>query len=235
MPHRLTKLLISLSLLLTGYSSQADEGLSGQPLIDALQQGGYSIYFRHEKTDWSQSDDYMDSNERFSCDPSKMRQLSAEGKQRARDTGSGMRNAGIPVNEVIASPYCRCVETARLMNLASVTPSNAVMNLRVADYYGGRQAIIESAQALLATPTQPGFNRVIVAHGNVAQAATPVYPGEGEAVVFKAVGNGKFEVVARIPHQVVDKVDKAVIRLTLIKRFRECLFPVCSILILISL
>jgi hypothetical protein len=37
-----------------------------------------------------------------------------------------------------------------------------------------------------------------VAHGNVAQAATPVYPGEGEAVIFKPDGEGGFHYIARI-------------------------------------
>ncbi len=183
---------------LTTLGSQVSADSATDTLITSLQQGGYSIYFRHERTDWSLSDDFMQSDQRFSCDPAKMRQLSEQGRQRALNTGNAMRGAGIPVNEVISSPYCRCVQTAELMNLGTVTSSDAVMNLRVAEYYGGRQAIIESAQALLATPTTAGFNRVIVAHGNVAQAATPVYPGEGEAVIFKATGDGKFEVVGRI-------------------------------------
>ena len=84
------------------------------------------------------------------------------------------------------------------MQLGPVDKSEAVMNLRVANYYGGRQAIIEAAQNLLSTPTRPGFNRVIVAHGNVAQAATPIYPDEGEAAIFKADGNGGFKAVGRI-------------------------------------
>ncbi len=189
-------LLVSLILIIL--PGQASAQLSGEALIEALQQGGYSIYFRHERTDWNLSDDFMRSEERFSCDSTKMRQLSEEGRQRASDTGNAMRAAGIPVSEIIASPYCRCVETAELMDLGEVTPSDAVMNLRVAQFYGGREAIIKSAQALLATPTEPGFNRVIVAHGNVAQAATPVYPGEGEAVVFKAIDDGNFEVIGRI-------------------------------------
>ncbi len=196
--HPCTALLGLLVLMSTLGQVRAET--STESLIAALKQGGYSIYFRHERTNWSLSDDFMsDAQARFSCDPTKMRQLSEEGRQRARNTGDAMRHAGIPVNEVIASPYCRCLETAELMNVGTVISSNSVMNLRVASYYGGRQAIIDSAQALLATPTSPGFNRVIVAHGNVAQAATPVYPGEGEAVVFKATGDGQFQVIGRIP------------------------------------
>jgi len=72
------------------------------------------------------------------------------------------------------------------------------MNLRVAHDYGGREQIINQAKALLAQKPEAGGNRVIVAHGNVAREATPVYPDEGEGVVFEADANGGFKVIARI-------------------------------------
>ena len=59
--------------------------------------------------------------------------------------------------------------------------------------------MIESARRLLSTPPPPGANTVIVAHGNVARDATPVYPDEGEGVVFEPLGDGRFRVLARLP------------------------------------
>ena len=67
-------------------------------------------------------------------------------------------------------------ETARLMAVGPVEASTDVMNLRAAQYFGGRAAIVASARQLLASAPQPGSNRVIVAHGNVAREATPAYP-----------------------------------------------------------
>ena len=172
-----------------------------QVLITRLLQGGLNIYFRHEATNWSQQDHIQQARDWLSCDPEKVRQLSQQGRQRAAETGRFMHDLKIPVSEVLASPYCRTMETARQLGLGPVKPSTLVMNLRVASYFGGRQNIIDSARALLASPPTPGSNRVIVAHGNVAQAATPVYPDEGEAVVFKPDGKGGFNVIARIPPQ----------------------------------
>jgi hypothetical protein len=40
---------------------------------------------------------------------------------------------------------------------------------------------------------------VLVAHDNVLQAATAVYPQEAEALVFHPDGHGSDAVVARIP------------------------------------
>nr|MDJ0882297.1 histidine phosphatase family protein [Gammaproteobacteria bacterium] len=59
-------------------------------------------------------------------------------------------------------------------------------------------AVVASAKALLAQLPDPNTNTVVVAHGNVAQAATPIYPDEGEAVVFKSDGQGGFRFVGRL-------------------------------------
>lgn len=190
-----------LILLLIGGAAPAQDGaiLSGEPLVRALRQGGYNIYFRHAATDWSRSDRVREAGDWTSCDPSRIRQLSDQGRKTARAVGDAIRALEIPVAKVLASPYCRTVETAGLMDLGPVETTTDVMNMRVAEYFGGRAAIIRTARARLAAPTAPGANTVIVAHGNVAQASTPVYPGEAEGAVFLPDGNGGFSFVSRVP------------------------------------
>ena len=109
--------------------------------------------------------------------------------------GEAIRTLGIPVGRVLASPYCRTVETARLLGLGEVETTTDIMNLRVADFFGGREVIAERARARLAVTPPAGTNTVLVAHGNVARLATGVYPGEGEAAVFRPLGDGGFEYV----------------------------------------
>ncbi len=170
-------------------------------LISALRGGGYSIYFRHEATDWSQSDQVTARDDWLNCSPDRMRQLSNRGRDRAARIGRAMRALGIPVSKLYSSPYCRCMETARLMNLGPVIATAEVMNLRVADYFGGRSAIVQSARALLSREPAAGTNHVIVAHGNVARESTPVYPDEGEGVVFRPNAAGGFDVIGRVSAQ----------------------------------
>ena len=201
--------IIVLLLLIAGMpfvaeraAAQASAELTGRDLVAALRNGGYNIYFRHVATDWSRSDDLRQAGDWLDCDPTRMRQLSDAGRADARAIGEGMRGLGVPVVEVLASPYCRTMETARLMNLGPVAASTDVMNLRAAEYFGGRAAIVGTAQRLLSSPPPPGSNRVIVAHGNVAASATPAYPGEGEGLVFKPSGNGEFHLIGRVaPHR----------------------------------
>jgi phosphohistidine phosphatase SixA len=171
---------------------------SDRSLVDALRDGGFNIYVRHAATDWSQQDLVSEHGDWLSCNGAEIRQLSDQGRKTAKALGAALRRLQIPVSEVLASPYCRTMETARLLQLGEVQPSNAVINMRVASYFGGPDAVIESARRLLGSAPRGQGNRVVVAHGNVARLATPVYPGEAESVVFRPDGSGRFDVVARL-------------------------------------
>jgi phosphohistidine phosphatase SixA len=192
------RVIFLLTCLLAAGPLAADSQLDDLELVQALRAGGYNIYFRHVATDWSQSDDVREVDDWRSCDPLRMRQLSTAGRDAARAIGVAMRRLAIPVDEVLASPYCRTVETATLMELGKVNESMQVMNLRAAGYVGGRASVVANAQALLASPPGAAGNRVIVAHGNVAREATPAYPGEGEALVFEPDATGGFVLRGRI-------------------------------------
>ncbi len=195
------KSFAALLLIVAGIAdgrAQTEPLLDGPDLIVALKQGGYNIYFRHAQTDWAQDDYINKAGDWNSCDPAQLRQLSEEGKQVASSVGAAIRALRIPVGKVFSSPYCRCVQTAEFLAAGPVTTTTDVMNLRVAEYFGGRDAIIKRAQKRLATDPVAGTNNIFVAHGNVAREATPVYPGEAEAVVFRPDQKGGFLFVARI-------------------------------------
>ena len=195
---RYLKRVLLAAVLSTLAVAQAVAELSEAALVEALRGGGFNLYFRHAATDWSQDDDVRAAGDWTSCDPARIRQLSERGRATARAIGDAMRSLAIPVGKVLASPYCRTVETAELMDLGAVETTTAVINLRVADYFDGREAVVASARALLAVPPAEGTNTVIVAHGNVARLSTPVYPDEAEGVVFQADGAGGFRFVGRL-------------------------------------
>ena len=187
-----------LVLLCNTVEAESRQLLSDDKLIHALQKGGFNLYFRHERTDWSQQDYINQSGDWLSCDGNRIRQLSSKGRSRAIETGKAIRALKIPIGQIISSPYCRTVDTAKLMNLGKVITSTDVMNLRVAEYFGGRISIVKKAQNLLSSFPTPNTNTVIVAHGNVARESTPAYPDEGEALVFKPEGSGGFVLIGRL-------------------------------------
>ena len=194
-------------LLLSGFApfdhaaAQLTAEFEGKALVDALREGGYNIYFRHAATDWSQNDQVSKAGDWDSCDSSRMRQLSKDGRQTAGTIGEGMRALEIPVGQIFASPYCRTVQTARHMRLGSVETTTDIMNMRVAEYFGGTAVIAERIRRRLSMHPPAGTNTVLVAHGNVLVTATDVYPQEAEAIVFRPEGKGKYAFVARISPQ----------------------------------
>ena len=117
------------------------------------------------------------------ADCAKQRNLTERGRDEARQIGSAIRQLRIPVDEVLASPFCRTKETASLA-FGRATPSTEV-------FAGGLAKV-------LATPPSPGSNRVIVSHGNpFFSVVGPPRLAEGEAAVVKPA-NGAYTTIARI-------------------------------------
>ena len=85
--------------------------LAGAPLLKALREGGYVLYFRHTATDFGQNDEKMTGYE----DCAHQRNLTAAGRTEARAIGAAIRSLGIPIGDVLASPFCRTKETGALM------------------------------------------------------------------------------------------------------------------------
>ena len=156
-------------------------------LFEQLRQGGYVLYLRHTSTDFSQNDARMTSYE----DCANQRNLTDRGRDEARAIGEHVKRLKIPIGEVLASPLCRTMETARLaFGTARAT----------GDARGGpvEAARYEALRKLLSTAVPKGTNRVISSHGNPFYAlAGPPYLAEGEMAVVKPEGE-RFSVVGRI-------------------------------------
>jgi hypothetical protein len=163
---------------------------SSASLLTALRGGGYIVYFRHTATDFTQNDDKMTGFE----DCASQRNLTDGGRTDARAIGAAIRALGIPIGEVLASPFCRTRETAELI-FGRATVSAAVRG-GPATSEGGRY---NDLKALFARPVTGKVNLAISSHGNpfAAVAGTP-YLAEGEAAVIEPLGDTRFRTVARI-------------------------------------
>lgn len=185
--------LVSTAVLAEGRVSSPDpaRALEGAALVKALRAGGLTLYFRHTATDFSQNDAGMKGYDECAL----QRNLSDAGRRQAREVGEWVRKLGLPVGEVIASPFCRTMETGRLM-FGRAEPSTVVRG-----YEGASSANADYSKlvALLASPpAKAGTLRMITSHGNPFRAiAGPPHLAEGEAAVLAPAG-GDFVVVARI-------------------------------------
>ena len=163
--------------------------LSGARLALALKSGGFTLYFRHAATDHSQAD----RNQSAFDECSLQRNLSEAGRGDARIVGEAMRAMQLAVSEVISSPYCRTMDTARLM-LGRATASRDAIGHTTPSGKPDYSAL----EKILATPPEGARLRMIVSHGNPLQAiAGGPELAEGEAAVIRGDG-ARWTIVARI-------------------------------------
>lgn len=189
--------ILGVCFLPNTYANENQE-ITRLDLLHQLKAGGFNIYFRHAETDWSQIDQIEEPGDWTSCKPNRVRQLSGQGRENSIRVGKAIRALALPIGKVFSSPYCRAIETAKLMGIGGVEATNDIINLRVAEYFGGRNAVIKTARRLLATEPADGTNLILVGHGNVALGATEIYPEEAEGLVFRPDGAGGFEYITRL-------------------------------------
>lgn len=150
------------------------------------------IFMRHGKTDVlgrdAQSFDFAECG--------RQRGLSPAGVEASREVGAAFSHLRIPVGDVLASPYCRCMETARLA-FGRITPSNELLVQHQASGW-----TMENAAAALkrmsATPPRPGTNTILVGHVFNALHGFDLRLEEGESVVAVPDGKGGFSIAGRI-------------------------------------
>ena len=158
----------------------------------ALRQGGHVALMRHADAPGGAGDPPG-----FRLDDcTTQRNLSDRGRADARAIGESLRAQGARVEKLLSSPWCRCLETARLLDLAAVeiepTFSNAFV---LADR---RDALKRGAHAVIAAWKGPG-TLLVVTHGANIQALTGYNPAPGELVVVTADPDGRLREVGRIP------------------------------------
>jgi len=157
-------------------------------LGEALRKGGYIIVFRHALTDWAQRDTAGENFENRKA----QRNLSDAGRAQSTEIGKAIAAAGIPIGEVQASPMWRCRDTAELA--FGHHKSNP-------DLFRRGTKPREARVLMLSTVPKKGTNTVLVTHQDQLM---PLVTGlrreqlrEGEALIVKPLGHGKYEVLAQ--------------------------------------
>jgi phosphohistidine phosphatase SixA len=180
----LCTLLVALCVPFTACAADDD-------VWDALAHGTHVILLRHATTTPGVGDPPG-----FKLDDcNTQRNLSEDGRAEARKLGEAFRARKIAVDRVLSSPWCRCIETARLAFDATPEISVALSNL-----FGqpeNRDKQVAELRNLVSTFHGRG-NLVLVSHGSTIAALTGVVPDPAEMVVVKPEGGGKFSVVGRL-------------------------------------
>jgi phosphohistidine phosphatase SixA len=183
--------LVILLALCCGPASAADDPAALWALLKA---GGRVALVRHAATIGGAGDPPGFRLE----DCATQRNLVPQGREDAKALGERFRAHGVKVDKVLSSEWCRCRDTAALMDLGPVeiapTFNNAfTLRDRVDQLTAGARAIVAAWRG-------PGA-LVVHTHGANLRPLTGIDPGEGGMVVVTpdAASAGRFRVEGRIP------------------------------------
>jgi phosphohistidine phosphatase SixA len=182
--HALLALLILLGL---ADAARADETAAWA----ALRQGGVVALMRHgdapgvgDPPGWRLGD----------C--ASQRNLSERGRAEARAAGARRRGERIAIARVLSSPWCRCVDTATLVDVGAVQIEPTFANAFVLSEQ--RAALREGGRGLIGQWRGPGV-LLVVTHGENIAALTGTSPAPAEIVVVAANGDGALRAIGSIP------------------------------------
>jgi len=120
------------------------------------------------------------------------RNLSDKGRADAAKIGARLKAEGIRIEKIVSSPWCRCMETARLLQLGPVEAQPAFSNVFV--LRSEMEALTAGAREVIDAWKGSGI-LLVVTHGANIFALTGVSPASGEIVVVRG---GSREAVGRL-------------------------------------
>ena len=179
--------LAALALIVLACGARAADG----DAWTLLQRGGQVVLMRHALTTPGAGDPPGMRLE----DCSTQRNLSDEGRGHARAVGVALREYKVPVDRVLTSPWCRCIETARLVFGEGAQVSRALDNLFGRHDNEARQ--VAALRELVGEWRGKG-NLFLVSHGSTIVALTGISPATSEMVIVTPREGGSFAVAGRL-------------------------------------
>ncbi|HMB78213.1 MAG TPA: histidine phosphatase family protein [Kiloniellaceae bacterium] len=187
------RVITALTLVLAAYgwlSATAVVRADETALWAALRSGGHVALLRHALAPGT-----GDPADFKLSDCRTQRNLSEEGRAQARRIGDLFRANGIERARVLTSQWCRCRETAELLQLGPVTELPALNS-----FFQNREDREPQTRALRAWLQRQDLStvQVLVTHQVNISALTGVYPSSGELVILQAVADGDVSVLGTI-------------------------------------
>ena len=124
-------------------------------------------------------------------DCSTQRNLNDAGREQARRIGQAFRDQSIAVDRVLTSQWCRCRDTAELLDLAPVEDFPALNS-----FFEDRSTRDQQTAAVrdFLADAPDGEKLVLVTHQVNITALTDVFPSSGEVIVIEVGDDGTVNV-----------------------------------------
>lgn len=178
------RIRVAILVFLLGLCGAAEIAVANEAAnaLSALRAGGHVALMRHADAPGGVGDPPGFHVE----DCATQRNLSPKGRVDAEKIGARLQEEGIAFEKIVSSPWCRCIDTAKLLNLGTVETEATFGNVVV--LRDQQEALTAGGRALIARWTARG-NLLVVTHGANIFAMTGVSPASGEIVVVKGGGD----------------------------------------------
>ena len=184
------RIRFALLAILLGFCAAADIA-SADEVWTALHAGRHVALMRHTDAPGGAGDPPG-----FRIDDcATQRNLSAKGRADAARIGARLRSEGIAIERILSSPWCRCMDTATLLELGPVEAAPTFGNVVVLS--DQRESLTAGARAVIDKWTGSGI-LLVVTHGANIFALTGISPASGEIVVVRSASGGSSESVGRL-------------------------------------
>lgn len=162
--------------------------------IDALRSGDAVVFLRHAET----GDPWPDHAGAVMGDCASQRALTDAGRAQAEAIGEAFRALAIPATRILASPFCRAMETA-VLAFGIAMPEPALGLPRHLDA-AAHAAMGAALRDLVAEAARTGGTTILVGHSyHLIAAGGPRPDPQGAAAVLRPRADGSFETLALIP------------------------------------
>jgi len=161
---------------------------ANEALWSLLKGGGQVVLIRHAVT----TPGFGDPAGFKLDDCATQRNLTDEGRGHAKRIGQTFKERKIPIERLLSSPWCRCIETAKLAF------GEPMVHESLSNLFGRAENNAKQVEQMKALLKAGKGNAVLVSHGSTIVALTGISPATGEMVIVTPQGNGKFAVAGRL-------------------------------------
>jgi broad specificity phosphatase PhoE len=184
-------IIAAIIFLVVSVSSWPMAGADTNRLIEQMKSGGHVLMIRHAQAPGS------GDPENFTIgDCSTQRNLDDRGRAQARAIGDWLRLRGIKKARMYSSQWCRCLDTANLINMGPVTPLPALNSFY--DLPQDREPNLKELRLFLSKQKSHDELLILVTHFVTISAISGEAVSSGEGVVLRMEEKGTHEFVGKL-------------------------------------
>lgn len=166
---------------------------SSTQLSSLLNRTEYVLMMRH-----ADAPGYSDPSGFNVKDCSSQRNLGDVGKRQAHDIGQWLKSQGINDARILSSPWCRCIDTATLLNLGKVNLENSLSSFFENRANEKQQTLLLQKKIQEELFTKNNKPLILVTHQVNIQAFTGEGVSSGQMVLVQVTSKGKY-----VSHQLI--------------------------------